>query len=197
MPAANSAPGRPTRASRTARTTRASDVRTDLRQALTLVAAGRDGGDLHRGRKVDLRLRAVEPQAGADVVRVPVSFGQEPLVAPLAGPRRGWAENPPFEEAQDRGVVVQPVVHVSAPRVWRGEQRGHPETELPEVVGVITGGARVRHGRRPHVVEEAAPLVVHEDEHAPLPLWRPREGDVYGLHEALTQPDVAARVVVG
>src|SRR5439155_26656999 len=44
---------------------------------------------------------------------------------------------------------------------------------------------------------EAAPLVVHEDEHAPLPLWRPREGDVYGLHEALTQPDVAARVVVG
>ena len=94
-------------------------------------------------------------------------------------------------------MVVQVVVDVSTPRVRRRDQGRHPETELPEVVEVVAAVAVIGHHGRSDVVEEAAPLVVHEDQRAASPLRRSNERAVDRLDEALPERDVAPGVVVG
>ena len=154
-------------------------------------AAGLGG---HRGRvgqrgPVEVGLGPVE--AVADVARVAVAAGQVPQPEAVA------------DQLEDRLMAVDPVVHAEglalrAPAGVRGHGHGgDAEAHLAEVGVQVGGGALVGHARRAHVVEEAAPLVVDDEQGPAAVVRRGHEGVDHVSHERLAQPDVAQRVLVG
>ena len=73
----------------------------------------------------------------------------------------------------------------------RDDQRRYPHAVASERLGVVVG----RFGRR-DVIEEAAVLVVEDDQERLFPLRAGCERVVDGEHELLAVPDVRGRVVV-
>ncbi len=93
-------------------------------------------------------------------------------------------------------MVIEIVIDVPGSGVRRCKQRRDSKSELAEVIPVVAARARVGDDRGMNVIEEASPLVVDEDEHAPLPLWSAHERGVQRFDEALIECDVALRMVV-
>src|SRR5436305_750460 len=93
----------------------------------------------------------------------------EPPLLPAEPSRRGEVRGlrvsrserleppPPFDQLEDRGVVVDAVRDVTAACERRDQQAGNPEASLP-----------VRRGGRRYVVEEASPLVEGDHEQRAL-----------------------------
>src|SRR5262249_9011402 len=133
------------------------------------------------------------PETGAEVVGEPVTPGEEPVVAAPAGALRRGAEKSPLQEPDDRRVVVEIVVYISASCVGRRHDRRHSEARLAEVLEVVDARSCIGHDRRMQVVEEATPLVVDEHEHAAVPL-RWDEGAEDGIDEPQRELDGAVRV---
>src|SRR5207247_2772108 len=92
------------------------------------------------GKRDRLARRLIEVERFEERLRPAVALGQ------------GLEPEAPFDELQDRRVVVLAVGDNAALRVRRDDERRHARAE-PEAID---------HGRR-HVVEPAAPLVVRED----------------------------------
>ena len=93
----------------------------------------------------------------------------------------------------DAGVAAA----APAARVGRHRDGGDAEAHLAEVLVEIRRRTRVAHPRRLHVVEEAAPLVVDDEERAAAVAPRRHEGAHDVGHPRLAEPDVAVRVLVG
>jgi hypothetical protein len=74
------------------------------------------------------------------------------------------------DQLQDRLVAVLPVIHAEARALGlsaserRHRERRDPEAHLAEVLIEVGARSVVGHVRRPHVVEEAAPLVVDHEQ---------------------------------
>jgi hypothetical protein len=89
--------------------------------------------------------------------------------------------------------------HVAA-RVGRYHDAWHAEAELTEIVLARRIGwraAHVRDARRAHVVEEAAPLVVVDEQRGARPQRRLDHRLDHVVHERLPRARVAARMLVG
>src|SRR5262249_23862867 len=123
----------------------------------------------------DVALDGMSGEARADAVGVPVALGEEPRLTRFPGTVCRRAEEPPFEEAKHRRVVVERVVDVSAPRVRRREHGRYPEARLAEVLEVVRTRTVVGEHGWLHVVVEPAPFVVDEHERATAPLLRAGE----------------------
>ena len=87
---------------------------------------------------------------------------------------------------------------LTAPRLANGRDRDRrdPEAHQPEVVVDVRAAARVGNARRAHVVEEASPLVVDDEQRAALPVRRLDEGVHHVGHERLPEPHVTERMLV-
>ena len=100
----------------------------------------------------------LEIERRGDVVREQVAWrqGRQPVAIP--------------DHLQDRLEAVDRVVDMTAPCVRRDDHSRDPEAHLAEVFVDIGAGPQVGYPWGDHVVEEAAPFVVDDEQSTSPPL---------------------------